>query len=111
MLPAGSVVVAADSGLDRLAAAGVAAHHVVGDLDSVHADVLATARAGGATVAKGPADKDATDIELALLVVARELAPATGIDRLVVVGGGGGRLDHLFADLSCSPRRCWLVWR
>ncbi|MEZ5139088.1 MAG: hypothetical protein R2711_10095 [Acidimicrobiales bacterium] len=34
-LPAGSVVVAADAGLARLHAAGIDAHHLVGDLDSV----------------------------------------------------------------------------
>lgn len=99
-LPSGSVVVAADSGLDRLVAAGIPAHHVVGDLDSVAPAVLAQAQADGAVVHRHAADKDATDLELALDLVARTLAPGHAIGRLLVVGAGGGRLDHLLADVS-----------
>lgn len=95
----GSVVVAADSGLDRLVDAGIAVHHVVGDLDSVSPAALSGAEAAGAVVHHHPADKDATDIELALDLVARTLAPGHAIGRVLVVGGGGGRLDHLLADV------------
>jgi len=100
----GSVVVAADSGLDRLAG-GLRAHHVVGDLDSVSDAALRHARAEGAEIHRHPADKDATDIELALDLVVHELVPATGLRSLLVVGGGAGRLDHLLADvlLLASP--------
>ena len=98
-LPPRSIVVAADSGLDRLAAAGIAAHHVVGDLDSATPRSIAAAEAAGAIVHRHPADKDATDIELALGLVIDELVPAAGIESLLVVGGGGGRLDHLLADV------------
>lgn len=99
-LPPGSVVVAADSGLDRLVAAGIAAQHVVGDLDSVDPAALAQAEASGAVVHRHPADKDATDLELALDLVGRTLAPGHGIAELLVVGSGGGRLDHLLADVA-----------
>jgi thiamine pyrophosphokinase len=97
-LPPGSVVVAADSGLDRLTGV-VRVDHIVGDLDSVDAAALHQAQVGGAEVHRHPADKDATDIELALDLVVGAIAPATGLTTLLVVGGGGGRLDHLLADL------------
>ena len=41
-----------------------------------------------------PEAKDASDLELAL-----EAALRLGPERIVVVGGGGGRLDHLFGNL------------
>jgi thiamine pyrophosphokinase len=97
-LPRGSIVVAADSGLDRLTGV-VRVDHVVGDLDSVSEAALRHAQVGGAEIHRHPADKDATDIELAIDLVVRHLVPATGLTTLLVVGGGGGRLDHLLADL------------
>jgi thiamine pyrophosphokinase len=104
-LPAGSVVVAADAGLAGLRARGVAVHHVVGDLDSVAPATVAAAEAAGAVVHRHHADKDATDLELALDLVVDELA-GPGLERLLVVGPGGGRLDHLLADVALlsAPR-------
>lgn len=98
----GDVVVAADSGLHLALASGVTVAHVVGDLDSVDPDRLAAAVAGGATVHRHPADKDATDLELAVDLVLDLLAPFSatgGAPALHVIGGGGGRLDHLVGDL------------
>ncbi|MCB1040181.1 MAG: thiamine diphosphokinase [Acidimicrobiales bacterium] len=104
-LPAGSVVVAADSGLDHLVRHGIAAHHVVGDLDSVAASSLERARRDGARIHAHPSDKDATDLELALdLVLA--LVSGGAPPRLLVVGPGAGRLDLLLGDalLLSSPK-------
>jgi thiamine pyrophosphokinase len=105
-LPPGSVVVAADSGLDRLSAAGLRADHLVGDLDSADPELVARARADGTLLHVHPADKDATDLELALDVVAGLCSGSDVPGRLLVVGGGGGRLDHLLADIAllASPR-------
>ena len=54
-----------------------------------------------AAVERHPVDKDATDLELAL-----EAARSRGAGSVVVVGGHGGRLDHLLANalLLASPR-------
>src|SRR5262245_26352321 len=82
-------VIAADSGLDHAAALGFTADVVVGDLDSVTPDALAEARARGADVEPHPAEKDETDLELAL-----RKAVALGARRVTVIGGGGGRHDH-----------------
>ena len=88
-----ALVIAADSGLDHALALGFTADVVVGDLDSVTPDALARARAAGADVESHPAEKDETDLELAL-----RRAVALGVQRVTVIGGGGGRHDHLLAN-------------
>jgi thiamine pyrophosphokinase len=101
-LATATVIVAADSGVDLALAAGLPVDHVVGDLDSASERAVAEAEAAGATVHRHPADKDATDIELAIGLV-HELAAdrlASGeVPSLHVVGPGGGRLDHTLGDL------------
>ena len=57
--------------------------------------------APGADVERHPADKDATDLELAL----RRARATRGAQRIVVVGGGGGRLDHFLANALLLARR------
>ena len=54
---------------------------------------MAEAEATGTLVVRHPADKDATDWELALRHVA-----AAGYERVIMLGGAGGRLDHLLAN-------------
>jgi thiamine pyrophosphokinase len=92
-LPRGATVVAADSGVDQAQALGLAVDLAVGDFDSVSAAGLEQATARGAEVFRHPAAKDHTDLELAL-----ESALALGPARIVVLGGHGGRLDHLLAN-------------
>jgi thiamine pyrophosphokinase len=86
-------VIAADSGLDHALALGIRVHVVVGDLDSVTESGLRIAIATGATVEQHPIDKDATDLELAMLS-----ARDHGAKRVTVFGGGGGRHDLLLAN-------------
>lgn len=91
VLPFGVVaVVAADSGLEVAGRLGLVVDVVVGDMDSVDPDLLAAAEAAGTTVERHPAAKDASDLELAL-----QRALTFGPDRIFVLGGGAGRLDHL----------------
>jgi thiamine pyrophosphokinase len=94
-------VVAADSGLEHALALGVEVDVVVGDLDSVDTTALSRAVAAGATVEAHPAEKDATDLELAL-----EAAVARGATTIRVLGAHGGRVDHYLANvlLLASPR-------
>jgi thiamine pyrophosphokinase len=93
-LPRGAPVVAADGGVDAALALGLEVTVAVGDFDSITAEGLERAERAGARVERHPEAKDATDLELAL-DAALALAPA----RIVVVGEGGGRLDHLLAGL------------
>ncbi len=93
-LPPGAEVICADSGLDHAATLGLTPSVVVGDLDSVSPEALQRAISAGVPVIAHPTDKDATDTELAL-----QLAVAHGHDHIVVVSGGGGRLDHALGAL------------
>jgi thiamine pyrophosphokinase len=101
MLPTGGLVIAADSGLAQARALGRPVDLVIGDLDSVDQADLDAAIAAGTAVETHPTDKDATDLELAL-----DAAVARGARRVTLVGGHGGRLDHLLANalLLASPR-------
>jgi len=88
------VVVAADGGLDWARASGLRPDVLIGDLDSVSAPGLAWADQHG-TVIRHPADKTATDTELAVAYAA-----ALGPRRLVLVAGPGDRLDHTIAAVG-----------
>lgn len=100
-LPAAPVVVAADAGLDHAQAAGLTVAVAVGDMDSVSPEALAAAERSGTRIERHPADKDQTDLELALELAAR-LA-----DRVIVIGAAGGRLDHLIGNLAVLASPQW----
>ena len=91
-LPEGAFVIAADSGIDRARALGLVVDLAIGDFDSVSPSGLAAAAAAGASIVRHPVAKDATDLELAL-----DAALEHDPERILVVGAGGGRLDHLLA--------------
>jgi thiamine pyrophosphokinase len=93
-LPPAARVVAADGGLDRAQALGLAVDVVVGDLDSVTPGGLAAAEAQGAKIVRHPQAKDATDLELAL-----DEAVSLDARRVLLVASAEGRLDHLLASL------------
>jgi thiamine pyrophosphokinase len=93
-LPADALVVAADSGADHALTAGRRVDVLVGDLDSIAPEALARVRGQGAEVERHRPDKDATDLALAL-----DAALQRGADTVTVVGGGGGRLDHLLGNV------------
>jgi thiamine pyrophosphokinase len=96
-----SLVVAADSGIDQAHRLGLVVDVAVGDFDSVSDDGLARAVAQGASIHRHPAAKAATDMVLAL-----DVALERGCRDVLVVGGAGGRLDHLLANalVMASPR-------
>lgn len=79
---------AADSGIVEAERLGLRVDLLVGDLDS------APAGATAAAVERHPADKDKTDLELAM-----DAAVARGATHLAVVAGLGGRVDHAVANV------------
>lgn len=91
-------VIAVDSGGDFLHRCGIAARLVIGDLDSISPAALAWHRDRGAEIRAFPADKDQTDLELALAVLPRD--PAA---RVHLCGVWGGRLDHALMNLLVLP--------
>jgi thiamine pyrophosphokinase len=92
-------VIAADSGFDLALTLGLEPDLLVGDMDSVEKSqrYLAFPRDRKLSF---PEDKDETDTELGLRIF-REM----GYRRILLAGGGGGRLDHLVGILSlfCRP--------
>lgn len=92
-LPGDCYVIAADSGLVHAAPLGLVADVVIGDMDSVPPALLEQAEEAGSEIVRYPADKDATDLDLAL-----SYAKSRPTKRVIVVGGHGGRIDHLLAN-------------
>ncbi len=117
-IDAAGLVIAADGGLAHATRLGRRVDVVVGDLDSVDHDELAAAEAGGARVHRHPAEKDATDLALALdLVLSRAVGAPSGrrVD-VTVIGGHGGRTDHLLGNALLlgseryAPLRLRALW-
>jgi thiamine pyrophosphokinase len=100
-------VLAADSGLDQAVAVGLHVDFVVGDMDSVDSKTLEAHRG---PVDLHPVDKDATDFELAL----DHAVERPNIERIIVLGGRGGRIDHFLANAAviASDRyaNCEIEW-
>jgi thiamine pyrophosphokinase len=94
-LPAAAGVIAADSGLHVADALGVHVDLLVGDLDSAQSSLVDAASSRGMMVERHPAEKDATDLELAF-----DAALTRGARRIVLVDGGGDRLDHLLGNIA-----------
>jgi thiamine pyrophosphokinase len=97
------LVVAADSGVHLAQRLDLPIDLVVGDLDSVLPEALARARDAGAVVEVHPTDKDASDLELAIEAAIRH----PGVDRLVVLGLHGGRIDHHLANVLLLASARW----
>ena len=105
-LPTDALIVAADSGLAQVYALGRVPTIVVGDFDSVDPEDLARAERDRARIERHPTDKDATDLELALDATRR-----LGATDVVVIGAGGGRLDHELAGLALLAAPQWTSMR
>lgn len=114
-----SCVIAADSGLDVLNSLyqylkekkiniNLEPSVILGDMDSV-SSMKACELHSNAKFIGYDTDKDYTDTELAL-VKAKELNPTGSI---VLIGGDGGRIDHLFQLLDDFSMAChadvWLL--
>jgi thiamine pyrophosphokinase len=101
------IIVAADSGLVTVEEAGVKPDWIVGDMDSLP-DLSRLDHYPPERIRRFPRDKDLLDTEIALNLLWDE-----GCTDIVLIGGGGGRLDHLLAlralfDRSRFPRR-WVT--
>jgi thiamine pyrophosphokinase len=93
-LPADAIVIAADSGAELARELGLRVELVVGDFDSIPPALLAVLERSGTGFERHPTAKDASDLELAV-----GAALTFDPDRIVVLGGAEGRLDHLLGEL------------
>jgi thiamine pyrophosphokinase len=89
------LVIAADAGADTADRLGLRVDLAVGDFDSIAPGGLDRLGAAGVPVEIAPPAKDESDTELAI-----RAALARGADRLTIVGGLGGRPDHLLANIA-----------
>jgi thiamine pyrophosphokinase len=89
------LVVAVDGGGSLCLAAGVIPDVVLGDFDSLPAEDLKRLRELGSTIKRFPADKDATDLELAIAEVRGRGATTT-----TLTAAASGRADHTLAVLG-----------
>ena len=90
-LTGSTYVIAADSGFDHAHRLGVDVDLLVGDLDSISAQGLATAK----EIEQHLTNKDSTDLAIAL-----DAALKVGTSQVIVVGGAGGRIDHFLANAA-----------
>jgi thiamine pyrophosphokinase len=86
----GALMVAADSGLVFTESAGIRPDWIVGDMDSIDS-VNRLDHYPKERVICYPVDKEYTDTEIALALLLEK-----GCKDIWIVGGGGGRLDHIF---------------
>jgi thiamine pyrophosphokinase len=87
-------VIAADGGVHNAQLFGLEVDSIVGDMDSLSADELRAQQESGAEINRFPAEKDFTDLELAL-----KYACKNGAEWIRIVGGVGGRLDQTLANV------------
>ena len=86
------LVVGVDGGGSLLAEAGVRPDLLLGDFDSLDPETLARFEGEGVGVVRFPAEKDATDLELAL-----DRVRVLGATEVTVTAAFSGRLDHTLA--------------
>lgn len=92
-------IIALDGGGSPCRAAGVTPSLLLGDLDSLPEDDRAWLEARGVPFEIHPAEKDDTDLGLAVTAARRH-----GTRRLFATGVLGGRLDHTLASVGSLAR-------
>jgi thiamine pyrophosphokinase len=94
-LAGADIVIAADSGAELALRYGRVPAFVVGDFDSLDAQVGEQLRQGGSQFIPARVEKDETDTELAM-----QLAEKQGATEVTLLGAlGGRRFDHTLANL------------
>lgn len=90
-------IIAADSGLIAAENSGIKPDCIIGDMDSIDDSRLSVYL--NICIIRHKKDKDYTDTELAF-----QEAVKKGCKEIWILGGGGGRIDHLFAIRSLFER-------
>jgi len=87
-------LIAADGGLTHIQKIDLQPHLVIGDLDSINLEDQQWLKSAGIEIAQFPAEKDQTDLELA---IAESIKRESRV--IVIIAATGGRLDQTLANL------------
>ncbi len=88
-------IIAVDGGLNHCLNIALTPYLLIGDLDSITPRQVEEMAALGCLIEKYPAEKDETDLELALLWAAKK-----NFSTILIFGALGGRIDQTIANLS-----------
>jgi thiamine pyrophosphokinase len=88
------LVIAADGGSRHCHVLNLTPDVLIGDLDSTDPNIVRNWEESGVKILRFPADKDQTDLELAILH-----AQGEGAAEILVYGAAGGRLDMTIGNL------------
>ncbi len=101
-IEAGDRIICVDRGLEHCLAAGQKPTLLIGDFDSVDAEVLEQPDLAHVPRHVYPPAKAASDLELALQLLAEE-----PVSRVTILGVSGGRTDHMLFNWSLPALRHW----
>lgn len=87
-------VIGVDGGCALLQSLEIVPNLILGDFDSIESLATYEALWPSAEVLSFPAQKDYTDSELAIEVILKEK-----LDRIIIIGALGGRMDHMLGTL------------
>lgn len=94
MLPQVDYVICADGGVRHARDLGVVPDLIVGDFDSLPDEVLREYSMAGIPIKRYPADKDKTDMQIAV-----DTAVDMGASQVFLLGAFGSRWDHSYANM------------
>ena len=94
LISGGDLIIAADGGSIHCETLGITPKLIIGDLDSIPKNILDKSTTSGIEIIRHEADKDQTDLELALLY-----ALDASSEHVLILGGLGNRWDHSIANL------------
>ncbi|WP_182188501.1 thiamine diphosphokinase [Pectinatus frisingensis] len=92
------IIYCADHGIDICRHSGVMPDYILGDGDSAAADNWQWAKKSNIPLAEYPVDKNLTDTQLVLQVIAEKYHQ----NDIVITGAWGGRFDHLYSSIFSS---------
>ena len=95
LLRSDGFILCADGGTRHALALGLAPNVVIGDLDSISQDERRKIDAAGVEVIKFPADKNETDLELAI-----DHALTLNPSQILILAALGGRMDQTLANIA-----------
>lgn len=102
LLRADDLIIAADGGAIHCRTLGIHPAVVIGDMDSIPLELLEYLKDSRSELVLYPADKDQTDLELAL-----KYTLENGAQEVLFFGVLGGRLDMILANLLLLTREEW----